>query len=500
MEIVCFVVQLQHFKAHRTLIKNSDKCVPMLFKRINLYSKKKSIKECLNNMIHPKRSLNNILNKFKMDKLWEDQLNYRHSLWDQMSNSMLKELVINCQILDCLIIQKKKYNYVESRMINTKMVIICLKKYIKSKEKNEYQLYIQNYMGNNCTGQCAGCYKRDIEILKSEQHQILSEKPYESLSRKSSKNYVQDAIPLGSNYEINIKPITKSVVDIVSDKSKKTKAAIKIQSCWKGYSVRKKQPLMNNTKTSVETEGNKITGTYFERLCNLSKLQKLAKMYNGQWLGKDRHGKGIQTWPDGAIYDGEWQHNTAHGKGLFRHADKIEYEGEWKYSKACGYGIMRSQNGAYYEGEWENDLQHGYGKEQWADSSVYEGQYYQGLKHGKGKYVWKDNSYYEGEWQNNKIHGLGAYHWIDGRGYKGEWKNGMMNGHGEYSWSDGRKYVGEYLNDQKHGYGEYKWVDGKEFRGLWQKGVQHGEGVYVTVDGRTKRGLWQEGKLVQWLK
>lgn len=33
---------------------------------------------------------------------------------------------------------------------------------------------------------------------------------------------------MGNKYEINIKPITKSVVDIVEDKSKKTKAVIKI--------------------------------------------------------------------------------------------------------------------------------------------------------------------------------------------------------------------------------------------------------------------------------
>ncbi|CAD8170427.1 unnamed protein product [Paramecium octaurelia] len=500
MEIVCFVAWLLHFKALRTLIKSSDSCVPMSSKRIRPYSKRRYIKECSNNMMHPKKSFNSILNKCKTEKLWVDQQNYRHSHWDQMYNSMSKELVINCWILGCLIIQRKKYSYVESRMINTKTAIICSRKYIKSKRKNEYQLYINKYMGNNCTGQCAGCYKRDIEIIKSEQHQILSEKPYETLSRKSSKNVVQDAIPLDSKYEINIKPITKSVVDIVGDKSRKTKAVIKIQSYWKGYSVRKKLPYRINIKTSVETEGSRTTGSYFERLCNESNLKRLVKMYNGQWLGKERHGKGIQTWPDGALYDGEWQHNKAYGKGIFRHADKIEYEGEWKQSKACGYGIMRSQNGAYYEGEWEEDLQHGYGKEQWADGSLYEGQYYKGLKHGKGKYIWKDKSYYEGEWQNNKIHGLGAYHWIDGRGYIGQWKNGMMNGHGEYSWSDGRKYVGEYLNDQKHGYGEYKWVDGKEFRGTWEKGVQHGEGVYVTIDGRTKRGMWQEGKLVQWLK
>ncbi|CAD8201105.1 unnamed protein product [Paramecium pentaurelia] len=460
----------------------------MLFKKINIYSKYSKRKYVL------KQSKDFF--QYYIEQVLNSQIkyqqNFKPSLIFQISNLTFKYM--------CLKILRIKYKYAESRMINTKMVILYSKKQTKKQIKKMSINYIIKYMGNNCTGQCAGCYKRDIEILKSEQHQILSEKPQDSLSRKSSKNFVEDAIPLSSKSEINTKPITKSVVDIVGDKSKKTRAVIKIQSCWKGYSVRKKFPFVNRIKTSIETEGSKTVGSYFGRLNNESKLKKLAKMYNGQWLGKDRHGKGIQSWPDGAQYDGEWEHNKAHGRGIFRHADKIEYEGQWKYSKACGYGVMRSPNGAYYEGEWENDLQHGYGKEKWADGSYYEGQYYKGLKHGKGKYIWKDNSYYEGEWQNNKIHGLGAYHWIDGRGYIGQWRNGMMNGHGEYSWSDGRKYIGEYLNDQKDGYGVYKWVDGKEFRGLWQKGVQHGEGIYVTVDGRTKRGLWQEGKLVQWLK
>ena len=58
---------------------------------------------------------------------------------------MLKVLETNCQILDCLTIQKKKYNCVELKMINIKKVITCSRKYIKSKKRNEYK-YIYKYI------------------------------------------------------------------------------------------------------------------------------------------------------------------------------------------------------------------------------------------------------------------------------------------------------------------------------------------------------------------
>merc|ERR1719359_1017202 len=48
---------------------------------------------------------------------------------------------------------------------------------------------------------------------------------------------------------------------------------------------------------------------------------KTGAVYNGEWLGKERHGFGMQSWPDGAIYQGEWSNNTATGKGRFRHSD-----------------------------------------------------------------------------------------------------------------------------------------------------------------------------------
>ena len=82
-------------------------------------------------------------------------------------------------------------------------------------------------------------------------------------------------------------------------------------------------------------------------------------IYNGSWLGTQRHGQGTQVWPDGARYEGEWQDNCAHGRGTFYHADGDIFDGQWQFDKANGYGTYYNVNGSKYEGDWVDDLQHG---------------------------------------------------------------------------------------------------------------------------------------------
>ena len=121
-------------------------------------------------------------------------------------------------------------------------------------------------------------------------------------------------------------------------------------------------------------------------------------VYKGQWLGEQRHGFGVQIWPDGAKYEGRWRNNKADGRGIFWHADGDVFDGEWKEDKAHGFGTYTHVNGAKYEGDWKNDLQDGQGREVWQDGSSYDGLYKEGVKHGRGKYNWSDGSSYDGEW------------------------------------------------------------------------------------------------------
>ncbi|HSX13277.1 MAG TPA: hypothetical protein VLE96_02525 [Chlamydiales bacterium] len=51
--------------------------------------------------------------------------------------------------------------------------------------------------------------------------------------------------------------------------------------------------------------------------------------YEGEWEGNERHGFGIQFWPNGAYYSGTWFNDLRHGEGLFVWADGTYYQGIW---------------------------------------------------------------------------------------------------------------------------------------------------------------------------
>jgi hypothetical protein len=54
-------------------------------------------------------------------------------------------------------------------------------------------------------------------------------------------------------------------------------------------------------------------------------------VYKGQIKNGERHGYGIQVWPDGAKYEGYWRDNMAHGRGKFYHIDGDVYDGKFYY-------------------------------------------------------------------------------------------------------------------------------------------------------------------------
>ena len=116
-----------------------------------------------------------------------------------------------------------------------------------------------------------------------------------------------------------------------------------------------------------------------------------------------KHGKGKQTWIDGASFDGEWRNGVASGVGHFQHANTDVYVGEFTNDKANGFGKYSHGSGQTYEGHWVDDLQDGSGTEILEDGSKYVGCFKNGKKNGLGSYKWNDKSSYSGEWVNNNI-------------------------------------------------------------------------------------------------
>ncbi|CAG9313834.1 unnamed protein product [Blepharisma stoltei] len=124
-----------------------------------------------------------------------------------------------------------------------------------------------------------------------------------------------------------------------------------------------------------------------------------------------RHGFGVQIWPNGSSYVGYWKNDKRlNGK----HSD---------------------QSLTVYDGEWENDTYHGKGnlfklkpnRSEEEFETKYEGSFYCGQMQGYGKYTWEDGSSYEGEFLGNQMNGNGAFK--DRNGIiilKGMWKNGIL--------------------------------------------------------------------------
>jgi hypothetical protein len=76
-------------------------------------------------------------------------------------------------------------------------------------------------------------------------------------------------------------------------------------------------------------------------------------------------GAGCYCWPDGSVYEGEWRGGRRHGRG-----------------------VMRGPDGGTYAGEWADGRKHGDGKYKWASGAEYEGRFKEGMKEGLGVYRW----------------------------------------------------------------------------------------------------------------
>ncbi|OII71761.1 uncharacterized protein cubi_00568 [Cryptosporidium ubiquitum] len=222
--------------------------------------------------------------------------------------------------------------------------------------------------------------------------------------------------------------------------------------------------------------------------------------YEGEWLGDNKHGYGIQKWPDGAVFEGNFVNGTANGYGIFIHTDGDKYEGEWQNDRAHGHGTYTHSDGSKYVGEWKNDKKHGKAIESWVDGSHFEGSYAYGLKQGFGKFSWHDGSKYIGNFDANQINGYGIYYWNDGRVYTGYWLKNHMFGYGKFDWTDHRCYEGQYINDKKDGDGKFTWPDGRAYIGQWKNGKQHGIGIFYNIKKEGKVGEWRDGSRLRWIK
>mmetsp|Transcript_73604 Transcript_73604/g.168729 ORF Transcript_73604/g.168729 Transcript_73604/m.168729 type:complete len:187 (+) Transcript_73604:110-670(+) len=138
-----------------------------------------------------------------------------------------------------------------------------------------------------------------------------------------------------------------------------------------------------------------------------------------QWVWKQCRQCTVPTFVnDGSV--GERRPNTVLMDGR-------TYEGQWLGSERHGRGVERSSNGDFtYEGNFRNDFYHGQGSMRWANGAAYTGQFRNNVKHGYGEEKYAAGEIFRGWFSNGKIEGKGEFISSDGRKVAGVWKEGRL--------------------------------------------------------------------------
>jgi 1-phosphatidylinositol-4-phosphate 5-kinase len=86
------------------------------------------------------------------------------------------------------------------------------------------------------------------------------------------------------------------------------------------------------------------------RICNLNQPLETKSytytsgaVYEGQWLGGLRHGKGSMTWLDGTTFEGHWEFNAAYGEGTIEQPGSDSYKGNWRNNMFFGQGCYQNK-------------------------------------------------------------------------------------------------------------------------------------------------------------
>jgi antitoxin component YwqK of YwqJK toxin-antitoxin module len=71
-------------------------------------------------------------------------------------------------------------------------------------------------------------------------------------------------------------------------------------------------------------------------------------MYEGEWQGGKKNGKGKYFWSNGQVYEGEFKDNECHGAGVLYYLCGKKFEGQWKNGKKTGRCTYTWPNGSQY--------------------------------------------------------------------------------------------------------------------------------------------------------
>ncbi|PIE71200.1 MAG: hypothetical protein CSA22_04015 [Deltaproteobacteria bacterium] len=107
----------------------------------------------------------------------------------------------------------------------------------------------------------------------------------------------------------------------------------------------------------------------------------MGKLYEGDVVDGERHGKGRLEYYSGAVYTGEFKNGLLDGRGVMVNPNGVTVEGEFSKGQPNGTGTVSFPDGRRYEGEIEENKLHGKGRMIYPDGRVEAGLF------KKGKYV-----------------------------------------------------------------------------------------------------------------
>ena len=146
---------------------------------------------------------------------------------------------------------------------------------------------------------------------------------------------------------------------------------------------------------------------------------QILSVYEGEWKGDLREGKGWECYKNKDVYIGFFHHNQREGKGkMSKYATGETYTGEWYQSQRHGYGSWRKKDSQFhYSGMWSNNKPWGYGILRSHSGDVFEGNFYNGYKHGAGVETYKNGGSFIGNFRNGQPEGHGRLVAYDGGVY-----------------------------------------------------------------------------------
>jgi hypothetical protein len=204
-----------------------------------------------------------------------------------------------------------------------------------------------------------------------------------------------------------------------------------------------------------------------------------GEVFEGEWYGGYRHGRGICIYCDGLMYEGQWHRGREHGHGDLMTGDRrVIYSGDWLDATFNGYGTYNFPNGDKYIGDWKDGYRHGRGEYIFQNGCKYNGDWRENKRHGKGRFIWSDGiSYYEGDWENDQRHGRGVLELKSGFKYDGAWFRNVMEGKGSCTFPSGQSYQGTFKSGLRDGRGSVHFAEGVTYEGRFKEDRFDGQGT-----------------------